>query len=166
MAPVADHALLDALLDAWDRHQAALRNLLRALPEGGLAARATSTGPTVAQMFTHLHHERMISVEENAPEYAGALPAREWEDERDPERIERWLDDSAARVRAAVRNRTEEGRALDRDFAHPVHLLAFLIFHEGYHHGQIKLALKIAGTPLEDAVAGPLVWGLWRARRS
>lgn len=67
------------------------------------------------------------------------------------------------RVRDAVRARVEADRALDQDFAHPVQLLLFLIFHEGYHHGQIKLALKAAGCPIPDAEAGPLTWDVWRA---
>lgn len=155
---------LDALLDGWDRGNSALINLLRLVPEGGLDARVMEGSPTVAEMFTHLHHERMISVQENAPECAGEVPAREWDPERDATRIERMLEESGARVREAVRSRVEAGRSLDKDFAHPVHLLQFLIFHDGYHHGQIKLALKAAGHAIADADAGPLVWGLWRAR--
>ena len=74
------------------------------------------------------------------------------------------LDESAARVRDAVESRVEADRALDQDFAHPVPLLLFLIFREGYHHGQIKLALKAAGCSVSDDDAGPLVWDVWRAR--
>lgn len=155
---------LDAVLDAWDRHQRALIALLRLLPDGGLDARAMAGSPTVGQMFAHLHHERMVSVFENAPEHAGAVPAQEWAPERDPERIVRWLEESAWRVSDAVSGRTEADRALDLDFAHPVQLLVFLILHEGYHHGQIKLALKAAGVPLADRDVGPLVWEAWRDR--
>jgi uncharacterized damage-inducible protein DinB len=46
----------------------------------------------------------------------------------------------------------------------PIHLVEFLVFHEGYHHGQIKLALKAAGRPVSDDVAGPLTWDVWRRR--
>lgn len=160
----SDEGILEALLDSWDRHHTVLTNLLRAIPDAGLDARAAAGSPTVAQMFMHMHHERMISVLENAPEHAGQVPEQEWNHERDPLRIARMLDESAARVRGAVQGRTEANQALDRDFAHPVHLLQFLIFHEGYHHGQIKLALKAAGCPITDADAGPLTWDVWRAR--
>lgn len=156
--------LLHATLNAWDCHNAVLLNLLRALPPGGLEARAAAGSPTVAEMFTHMHHERMVSVLENAPEFAGVVPAREWAHERDGEIIARMLDDSATRVRAAVQGRVRAGLPLDRDFPHPIQLLLFLIFHEGYHHGQIKLALKAAGSPLADADAGPLTWRVWRSR--
>jgi uncharacterized damage-inducible protein DinB len=156
--------MLDALLHSWDRNNTVLLNLLRAVPEGGLEARAMAGSPTVAQMFTHMHHERMVSVLENAPECAGLVPAQEWNPERDAGRIAEMLEESALRVREAVKGRVESDRDLDRDFAHPVQLLQFLIFHEGYHHGQIKLALKAAGCPIPDSAAGPLTWNVWRAR--
>jgi uncharacterized glyoxalase superfamily protein PhnB/uncharacterized damage-inducible protein DinB len=156
--------LLDAALNAWDCHNIVMLNLLRALPDGGLEARAAADSPTVAEMFTHMHHERMVSVEENAREQAGATPAGEWVAERDREAIARMLEDSASRVRAAVQGRVRAGLPLDRAFPHPVQFLMFLIFHEGYHHGQIKLALKRVGSPMADADAGPLTWRVWRAR--
>lgn len=48
-------ALLEALLDSWDRNNRILVNLLRALPEGGLEARALEGSKTVAEMFLHIH---------------------------------------------------------------------------------------------------------------
>lgn len=104
--PSPNDSLPDALLDSWNRHDTVLTNLLRAVPPGGVEARAGY----------------------------------------------------------AVRARIESGRALDRDFAHPLLLVQLLIFHEGYHHGQVKLALKGAGIPIPDAVAGPATWDVWRAR--
>ncbi len=156
--------LFDAVLDAWDRSNVALVNLLRAIPAGGLDARAMAGSPTVAEMLTHAHHERMVSVLENVPESEVVVPAEEWSRERDAERIALMLSESGRRVREAVIARIEADRPLDKDFAHPIQLLQFLIFHEGYHHGQIKLALKAAGCPIADAVAGPLTWAVWRAR--
>ena len=164
MTAAQGQQLLDAVLDSWERSNVALINLLGAIPTGGLAARAMAGSPTVAEMFTHLHHERMVSVLENAPECAGVVPVLEWNPEPDPQRIAGMLIDSGKRVRDAVKGRVEADRSMDRAFAHPIHLLQFLIFHDSYHHGQIKLALKAAGCPIPDAVVGPLTWGVWRAR--
>lgn len=164
MNPRNDQPLLATLLDSWDRGNAVLLNLLRAIPPGGLEARAMAGSPTIAEMFTHMHHERMVSVFENAPEHAGPLPAREWNPEPDAERIADMLIESGRCVRNAVEGRIADGRGLDREFAHPAQLLQFLIFHEGYHHGQIKLALKAAGSPMPDTEAGPLTWHVWRKR--
>ena len=69
-----DQRLLAALLDSWDRSNAILLNLLRALPEGGLEAKA---------------------MEGSAPERC--LKKRVVE--RDPDRIARLLNDSAMTVR-------------------------------------------------------------------
>ncbi len=39
-----------------------------------------------------------------------------------------------------------------------------MIWDEGYHHGQIKLALKLAGCPLDDEEIGPLTWDIWMSK--
>lgn len=158
--------LLEAILDSWDRSNTILVNLLRAVPPGGLDARATPASHTVAELFTHLHHERMISVQEEAPEFAGPVAAEEWIHEPDPGRIAQMLTESARRVRDAVQGRVESGRALDLHYDHPILLIQLLIFHESYHHGQIKLALKLAGQPISDDEAGPLTWDIWRQRKT
>lgn len=160
----ADPHLLGVVLDAWDRNNAIMLNLLRALPGGGLGARATPTGPTVAQLFTHLHHERLVSISEEAPEFARQVPAEEWADERDRDRIAGMLAESAEAVRDAVAGRVRAGRDLNRNYDHPFLMLQLLLWHEAYHHGQIKLALKVAGTPISDEATGPLTWDVWRRR--
>lgn len=156
--------LLDATLDAWERSNTALLNLLSLIQVGGLEARAMAGSPTVGEMLAHVHRERMVSVLENAPEWAGAAAQDEWATLGDERQIAAHLGESARRVRDAVRARTLSDQALDRDFAHPIQLLQFLIFHDSYHHGQIKLALKAAGCPIRDDDAGPLIWDVWRAR--
>jgi uncharacterized damage-inducible protein DinB len=161
MLNTTDQSLLEALLDSWDRNNTVLINLLRALPEGALETRATETSPTFAQLFTHIHSVRLAFVAEDAPEFAQPLPEEEWADERDPERIAQMLMDSARVVRGAVRARTLAGRPMDLHYDHPVLLLQHLIWHEGYHHGQIKLALKLAGRPWTDQQAGRATWGVW-----
>lgn len=156
--------LLEVLLGAWERNNRILVNLLRALPPGGLETRALPGHPTVAQMLTHVVYVRLILVEENAPEAAAPVPEAEWIAQTDREVIVRELDVSAAAVREAVRGRTQQSRMLDDRYDHPLLLIQHLTWHEGYHHGQIKLALQAAGTPLPDDVAGPLTWGVWMRR--
>jgi uncharacterized damage-inducible protein DinB len=157
--------LLDALLTSWDRNNTILVNLVRSLPEGGLEARAMEGSPSVSAMFTHIHHERMVSVFEEAPEFAGKVPVSEWEAERDVDRIAQILNESAKRVQDAVQSRVETGRQMDLNYDHPILLIQLLIFHEGYHHGQMKLALKSAGRTIADDQAGPITWDIWRRKR-
>ncbi len=161
MANAPDRSLLEALLDSWDRNNTILLNLLRALPDGGLEVRAMDTSPSIAQLFTHIHYVRLVFVLEDAPEFAGDLPEEEWVSERDSNRIAHLLNDSAGAVRDAVRNRIEAGREMNLHYDHPILLLQHMLWHEGYHHGQMKLALKVAGRPLTDQEAGPVTWGVW-----
>ncbi len=165
MPDVPNQRLLEALLDSWDRNNTILVNLLRALPNRGLEARVMETSPSVTEMFTHIHYVRLVFVSEDAPEFApglaNSLPEQEWVAERDPDRIAQLLNHSAAVVRAAVKNKVEAGRDMDLHYDHPMLFLQHMIWHEGYHHGQIKLALKLAGHPITDAQAGPVTWGVW-----
>jgi hypothetical protein len=64
-------------------------------------------------------------------------------------------------VRNAVQSKVETGQAMAVHYDHPILLLQHLLWHEGYHHGQIKLALKLAGHPIADEVAGPISWRVW-----
>ena len=158
-----NQSLLAVLLDSWDRNNTILVNLLRVLPEGGLDARAMEGSPTVAEMFNHIHYVRLVFVSEDAPEFAREVP-EEWQNERDPDRIAQMLNESAAVVRDAVKGRLEAGREMDLNFDHPALFIQHMIWHEGYHHGQIKLALKAAGRPLSNQQAGPITWRVWRRR--
>lgn len=156
-----DAGLLKALLDSWDRNNIILVNLLRAVPEGGLEARAMVGSPTVAEMFMHMHYVRLIFLSEDAPEFAGELPQGEWRSERDRDRMAAMLNESARRVREAVKNRIETGQPMKEHYDHPILYLQHMVWHEGYHHGQIKLALKAAGRPFDDEEIGPVTWDVW-----
>jgi len=165
MSNPQDSRLLDVLLSSWDRNNTILLNLLRALPEGGLEARATEGSPSIAELITHIHYVRLVFVFEDAPEFARDLPKEEWAAERDPDRITQMLNDSAKAVRDAVRSRVEAGRDMDLHYDHPILLLQHMLWHEGYHHGQMKLALKVTGLPMADEVAGPATWGVWMRKK-
>ena len=165
MPNAPDPHLLDALLDSWDRSNSILVNLLRALPEGGLEVRAMESSPSVAELFTHIHYVRLVFVSEDAPEYAREVPQGEWAAERDRERIAQMLDESAKVVRDAVKGRLEAGRDMDLHYDHPILLLQHMIWHEGYHHGQIKLALKLAVCPLANKEIGPGTWRVWMNKK-
>jgi uncharacterized damage-inducible protein DinB len=166
MLDAPDKRLLEALLDSWDRNNTILVNLLRALPEGGLEARPMEGSPSVAELFMHIHYVRFVFVSEDAPEFARELPKEEWRAERDPDRLAAMLNDSAKAVRDAVKGRVEAGRDMDLHYDHPILFLQHMIWHEGYHHGQIKLALKLTGNPMTNDKAGPVTWRVWMNKTS
>ncbi len=166
MLEALDRTLLEVLLDSWDRNNIILLNLLRALPVGGLETRAMEGGPSIAELFMHIHYVRLVFVSEDAPEFARKLPETEWKAELDPGRIVAMLNDSAEAVREAVKGRVQAGREMDLHYDHPILLLQHMVWHEGYHHGQIKLALKLTCRPMTDDEAGPITWDVWMNKTS
>ena len=161
MATAPNAGLLTDLLDSWDRNNTILVNLLRAIPPGGLDIRATGSSPSIGQMFMHMHYVRLVFVHEDAPEFAVEVPKREWPREPDIDRMATMLNVSAAVVRAAVEGKLASGRAMDEHYDHPILLMQHMVWHEGYHHGQIKLALKLAGYPFDDEEIGQVTWDVW-----
>jgi uncharacterized damage-inducible protein DinB len=161
MSNAPDESLLDALLDSWDRNNTILLNLLRAIPKAGLEARAMRGSPSIAELFGHIDYVRLVFVSEDAPEFASDLPGEEWAAEPDTGLMAQRLNDSAKAVRDAVKSRVEAGRDMDLHYDHPILLLQHMLWHEGYHHGQMKLALKLSGHPMTDEEAGPITWRIW-----
>jgi uncharacterized damage-inducible protein DinB len=162
--------LLEALLDSWDRNNTIMVGLLHTLPIGGLEARATSSSPSIAQLFSHVCYLRLALVCESDPEFAAAHPKivprddDEWAGERDIDRLTLMLNDSAKVLRDAVKRWVDTGasiKAASPGYDHPILLLQHMIWHEGYHVGQIKLALKLTGRPMTDEEAGAVTWSVW-----
>jgi len=160
--------LLHTLLDTWERNNTILLNVLRALPEGALDARALPGSPTIAAQFTHIRDVRLYWVSQAASEFAPDLPelfrqeSEHWTAERDRDRVAAFLQDSARAVRDAVRSRVEAGAGMDAAYDHPVLLLQHMLWHEGYHVGQMMLALKATGRPMMEEEAEPAMWSVWR----
>ena len=156
-----DRALLEVILDSWDRNNRILVNLLRALPPGGPQRSALIPGsPSVAKMFAHMHYVRLVFLSEDAPQLAIEVPSHEWSGENTVDRMAADLEKSAKAVRDAVESLVLSGQEMKLHYDHPLLFIQHMIWHEGYHHGQIKLALKIAGNPFDDEEIGPLTWDL------
>lgn len=164
MAGTDYQKLLDALLNSWDRNNTILLNLLSKLPQEGLEARAIEGSPSVLDLFNHIHYVRLVFVAEDAPKFVRPLP-EEWSGERDPGRLAELLKESSEAVRQAVKGRLEGGQEMDLHYDHPILFIQHMIWHEGYHHGQIKLALKAAGRPLNNEEAGPITWRVWMNKK-
>ncbi len=112
-------------------------------------------------MFTHIHYVRLVFLAEDASGFAGKVPPQEWLNETDANRIAESLESSGEAVRQAVQSLIESKQDMLMHYDHPLLFIQHMIWHEGYHHGQIKLALKLAGHRLEDKQIGALTWRIW-----
>jgi uncharacterized damage-inducible protein DinB len=160
------NTVLDALLDSWDRNNTITTNLLRLVPGDAIDLTPIDGSPSIVQLFVHIHYCRLVFVLEDAPEFARPMPKAEWAAERDRARLIEMLNDSAKAVREAVAGRLHAHREMDLHYDHPILMLQHLIWHEGYHHGQIKLTLKLAGRPISDDDAGTGTWDVWMEKRA
>ncbi|GEM84655.1 MULTISPECIES: DinB family protein [Meiothermus] len=164
-------SILEALLDSYARNNAILLNLLQALPEGGLDAQVLEGSPSIAQQYAHMQQTRLFWLGQVAPEFATGMnqlfrqAGEEWVAERETACIEQALNQSAHAVCEAVRDRLHTGQAMQGPHAsydHPILLLQHLLWHEGYHVGQIKLALKATGYSMPEEVEEKAIWSQWR----
>jgi uncharacterized damage-inducible protein DinB len=161
MSHPSNPSVLDALLDSWDRNNQILVNLLRAIPQDTWDLKPIENSPSIAALFVHMHYVRLVFVQENAPEFAQDMPKHEWMTVRDRDRLAQMLDESAKAVRDAVTSRLHSGKPMAVHYDHPILMFQHLVWHEGYHHGQIKLTLKLAGRPMDDEEIGRVTWDLW-----
>jgi uncharacterized damage-inducible protein DinB len=161
MSNTSNDTILDIILDSWDRNNRIVVNLLRAIPSPGTQARVMPSSPSVGEMFVHMLYVRLIFLSEDIPESNYPLPPREWFYNGDVDKLATELDRSARVVRSAVKSQIESGKEMKLHYDHPLYYLQHMIWHEGYHHGQIKLALKLAGHPFDDEEIGPITWEVW-----
>jgi hypothetical protein len=159
MSDALDQRLLEALLDSWDRNNTILLNLLRALPEGGLEARAMEGSPSIAELFTHIHFVRLVFVFEDAPEFARTLPEEEWVGERDPSRIAQMLNDAPGGA-GRGKEQGEAGRDMNSlrppDPPAPAHALQRIPSRsDGWPQGGGRA----------DEEAGPVTWDVWMRKK-
>jgi len=171
MTKANTNPLLEALLDSWTRSNTILLNLLGALPQGGLEASPMAGSMPIVAQFAHIHKTRLFWLGQVAPEFARG-PAKLFPKdgqnqltERDPKRIAQALQASASAVASAIRQHIETGQPMKGEHAtydHPILLLQHMLWHEGYHVGQIKLALKAIGYVMSEEAEEKAIWGLWR----
>jgi uncharacterized damage-inducible protein DinB len=169
-----DQPLLEAILNSYQRANTILLNLLRALPEGGLEARAQPQSPTVAVQFAHMQSTRRYFLNDTAPDLASAVESLLTKNgdkqipERDPQRIAQQLTNSARVICELVKDRTLSGQPIKGEhitYDHPILLLQHMLWHEGYHVGQIKLALKSIGFVMNEEQEESTIWKLWRTEK-
>lgn len=156
-------AVLEALLDSFQRNNTILLNLLRALPEGGMDARAMEGSPSVGEQFAHIQSIRLFWLKQVAPELVEGLPQHFRQE--DDSRLAELLNESARAICNTVKKHLETGRPMQGAHArydHPVLFLQHMLWHEGYHVGQIKLALKRLGYVMPEALEEQAIWSLWR----
>jgi uncharacterized damage-inducible protein DinB len=149
-------ALPALLAETWRIHDRINRYLLDAIQPDALSATGLTRGRSVAEQFAHIHNVRLMWIKEGAPDLLDRLQKIEKGAPVDHASLRAALESSAAAIEAMLARALETGKL--RGFKpHPVAFLGYLVSHESHHRGQIAVALKGAGHPLDKKTA----FGLW-----
>jgi uncharacterized damage-inducible protein DinB len=153
---------LDGLLLALDRQQAMILDLLDVVSDDHMSLRALEGRMTLGEHFQHISEVRMYWLGQIAAKNPGANingPRLPFDGTRDG--LRQALEGSHAAARSYLAASLESDSA-GAPYDHPALYFGHMLWHEGWHVGQIDLALERGGAELSEEWAERALWERWR----
>lgn len=151
--------LIDArsteLVETWRIHNRVTIFLLEAMAPEIFRAPSPEEGRSAPGMLAHVHQVRLLWLQTAAPAlYRGQ--------DRSPDlrrqALRKALTTSGKAIESLVVQSLATTGRIKGFKPHAVAFVGYLIAHESYHHGEIGIALREAGFPLDKKSA----YGLWQ----
>jgi uncharacterized damage-inducible protein DinB len=144
------------IIEAWKINNEMNLLLVDHLDEEAFACVSASKGKTIGEHFSHLHNVRIEWLENFYPEQFKDIEKISRERSCDKAFIKESLVRSGEAVIKLLRQTLREGKIKGYK-KHPVIFTGYLISHDSHHRGQILLALKQCGKPVDKEIQ----YGIW-----
>lgn len=152
--------MTDPLLETWQINAHVVLYVLDAVDDAVFALPAPAKGRSAPQMFAHIHDVRVLWLESGKALPDGVVKLGK-QDGYDRATLRAALAASGAGIGAMVAHALETGKRISGFKPHTPAFVGYLISHEGFHQGEIGVALREAGFPLDRKTSfGMWEWGL------
>lgn len=143
------------IIETWNIHNRINLYLLDAIAENHLADVLASKGRNVGEQFAHLHNVRLMWLKVADPDLLKGLDKIE-KDKISKKLLATQLEKSTKAVTTLFEKSAKENKIKGFKL-HPAAFLGYLVSHESHHRGQILLALKQSGHPVDQKTQ----FGIW-----
>lgn len=148
--------MADPLLETWQINARVVLYVLDAMDEAVFSLPAAAKGRSAPQMFAHIHDVRVMWLASGKALPDGIAKLGK-QDRYDRETLRAALESSGQGIETMVASALETGKRVPGFKPHTPAFVGYLISHEGYHLGEIGVALREAGFPLDRKTA----FGMW-----
>lgn len=150
--------MFEQLIETFDINNRINLYLLASLKEEFLKDQAASKGRNVGEQFAHIHNVRLMWLKVSAPELTKGLNKIEKENPITLKLLEKELKASGEAIKKLIEQSYKEKDGKIKGFKpHCAAFVGYLISHDSHHRGQIMLALKQSGHPVDKKAQ----FGLW-----
>ena len=150
----------EPLFETWAINGRVVLYMLEATAAAALSAPGATHGRSVGEMFGHIHNVRVMWLQSAAPTLLEGLTKLDKDAAADKLVLHQALARSAAAIGLMLTQALPSGKV--KGFKpHAAAFVGYLIAHEGYHLGEIGVALQQSGHPLDRKTAfGMWEWGV------
>jgi len=149
--------MIDPLSETWQIHNRIHLYLLRALKPEDLAVCLAAKGRTIGDVMAHTHNVRLMWLKSAAPDLLAGVEKIDTAAGISLDALAGAFDASGAAIERLIAWAWAAGGRVKGFKPHLTAFVGYLISHESHHRGQVTLAMRNAGRPLDKKIT----YGLW-----